>query len=285
MGFFSKGSDSSAGRRTSVRPAEAQANEMRVRARRRLVGALALVVAAVIVVPMLIDTNPPPGGPVNPIVVPAVMPPPDQALVNLADGAQGGKPGAITIEQLPEPEPPQEDAPVAAGSAGAASSSSAPAPASGTSAATGSASTSSGVASAPAGTSSASAPAAAAPVAQPAEPAKTPPARPASRTDDGAVALALLEGRKPATGAAPAASQSGQFVLQIAAYTTEQDAIARRNKLFEAGVTNAFVQSATAGGKPTFRLRVGPFPSREAAQAAQTRLRALGYDNGFISSK
>lgn len=278
MGFFSKGSDSSAGRRTSVRPAEAQANEMRVRARRRLVGALALVVAAVIVVPMLIDTDPPPGGPVNPIVVPAVMPPPDQALVNLADGAQGGKPGAITIEQLPEPESPQEDTPAAAGSSGAPSSGNAPASGTGTGA--GSASGAPATAS---GTASASA--SAAPPAQPAEPAKTPPARPDNRTDDGAVALALLEGRKPAAGAAPAPSQSGQFVLQIAAYTTEQDAIARRNKLFEAGVTNAFVQSATAGGKPTFRLRVGPFPSREAAQAAQTRLRALGYDNGFISSK
>lgn len=281
MGFFSKGSDSSAGRRTSVRPAEAQANEMRIRARRRLVGALALVVAAVIVVPMLIDTDPPPGGPVNPIVVPAVMPPPDQALVNLADGAQGGKPGAITIEQLPEPEAPQENTPAVAGSA--AGSSSTTASASGAGASTSAAPTASGAASAPSSTPSASAPAA--PQAQPAEPAKTPPARPDNRTDDGAVALALLEGRKSAAGAAPAPSQSGQFVLQIAAYTTEQDAIARRNKLFEAGVTNAFVQSATAGGKPTFRLRVGPFPSREAAQAAQTRLRALGYDNGFISSK
>ncbi|ROT45224.1 SPOR domain-containing protein [Pusillimonas sp. NJUB218] len=281
MGFFSKGSDSSAGRRTSVRPAEAQANEMRVRARRRLVGALALVVAAVIVVPMLIDTDPPPGGPVSPIVVPAVMPPPDQALVDLANGAQGGKPGAITIEQLPEPEAPQEGAAATAGSAGTASSSSVAGSASGASASTGTASTASG-ASAPAGTSS-SAPTAA--PTQPAEPAKTPPARPDSRTDDGAVALALLEGRKPAAAALSTPSQSGQFVLQIAAYTTEQDAIARRNKLFEAGVTNAFVQSATAGGKPTFRLRVGPFPSREAAQAAQTRLRALGYDNGFISSK
>lgn len=279
MGFFSKGSDSSTGRRTSVRPAEAQANEMRVRARRRLVGALALVVAAVIVVPMLIDTDPPPGGPVSPIVVPAVMPPPDQALVDLANGAQGGKPGAITIEQLPEPEAPQEGATATAGSAGAASS--VTASASGASTSTGTASTASG-ASTPAGTSS-SAPAAA--PTQPAEPAKTPPARPDSRTDDGAVALALLEGRKPAAAASSTPSQSGQFVLQIAAYTTEQDAIARRNKLFEAGVTNAFVQSATAGGKPTFRLRVGPFPSREAAQAAQTRLRALGYDNGFISSK
>ncbi|TAM10963.1 MAG: SPOR domain-containing protein, partial [Pusillimonas sp.] len=66
---------------------------------------------------------------------------------------------------------------------------------------------------------------------------------------------------------------------------TEKDALARRAKLLAAGVTDAYIESAVSGGKPTYRLRVGPFQTRDAAQAAQTRLRALGYENGFISSK
>jgi DedD protein len=32
-------------------------------------------------------------------------------------------------------------------------------------------------------------------------------------------------------------------------------------------------------------VRVGPFPSRDAAQAAQTRLRTLGYNGAFIASQ
>jgi DedD protein len=59
----------------------------------------------------------------------------------------------------------------------------------------------------------------------------------------------------------------------------------RRDRLVAAGVTNAYIETATSSGKATYRLRVGPFPTREAAQAAQARLRALGYDNGFISTK
>jgi DedD protein len=59
----------------------------------------------------------------------------------------------------------------------------------------------------------------------------------------------------------------------------------RRDKLVAAGVTNTYVEQASSGGKATYRLRVGPFPTRDAAQAAQARLRALGYDNGFISTQ
>jgi DedD protein len=118
------------------------------------------------------------------------------------------------------------------------------------------------------------------------EPAKpsTPP-KADTRSDDGARALALLEGRNaPASTPKPAATK-GNFVLQIAAYTTSEDAQSRRGKLHQAGVTNAFVEQATINGKQQFRLRVGPFPSREAAQAAQARLRTLGYDNGFIAAQ
>src|SRR5690606_28073124 len=119
-----------------------------------------------------------------------------------------------------------------------------------------------------------------APAAKP--PAQQPPAKP-QRDDDGARALALLEGRAP--GSEPAAKPSaapaakGNFVLQIASYSSQADAQSRRTKRHQAGVTNAFVEQASVGGKQQYRLRVGPFPSRDAAQAAQARLRTLGYDN------
>ena len=46
------------------------------------------------------------------------------------------------------------------------------------------------------------------------------------------------------------------------------------------------VAGAQASGKTTYRLRVGPFSTREAAQAAQARIRALGdYKDAFITAK
>src|SRR5690606_26314092 len=128
---------------------------------------------------------------------------------------------------------------------------------------------------------------------KPAKPAETPkpaaPTKPATqpkqRTDDGSVALALLEGRAPAAPKPAAAGSSGNVVLQVAAYTTQADAESRRDQLVAAGVTNAYVENAIANGKTAYRLRVGPFPTREAAEAAQARLRQLGYNNGLIFNK
>src|SRR3546814_16836720 len=79
MGLFSRNeSASDSGRRSTSRTSlssEAQANELRGRARRRLIGALALVLAAVIVVPMLFDSSVPEDEISTPVVVPAIVPP------------------------------------------------------------------------------------------------------------------------------------------------------------------------------------------------------------------
>lgn len=50
------------------------------------------------------------------------------------------------------------------------------------------------------------------------------------------------------------------------------------------GVSN-LCSSATVNGKQVFRLLVGPFSTREAAQAAQTRLRALNFSDSFITER
>ncbi|MGB7482829.1 MAG: SPOR domain-containing protein, partial [Castellaniella sp.] len=102
----------------------------------------------------------------------------------------------------------------------------------------------------------------------------------------GSVALALLAGKTPpAAGSGARSAAEGRDYLQVAAYTTEQDAQARRDSLHQAGVTDAYVERGQSNGRTVYRLRVGPFGSHEAAQAAQTRLRALGYQNGLISGK
>jgi len=238
---------------------EAQARELRVRARRRLIGALALVLAAIIVVPMLFDPAVEEDDMPTPVVVPSIVAPSTDASIEPESTVIAQTPSSGSVTESPDVEPAQPAASTAAPEAVESTPSAPPAPEPPK------------------------------PAAQPPKPEtqERAPQKPrASRTDDGSVALALLEGRASPSGNTQApAQQKGNFVLQIAAYTAEQDAKARRDRLREAGVTNAYVETAQAGGKTTHRLRVGPFPTREAAQAAQARVRALGYDNGFISSK
>ena len=245
MGFFKRKdpADQAQSSRRAAVPSEVQAAELRGRARRRLAGAVALVLAAVIILPMVLDSQPEPVADNIPIRVPERNTPfqPQVSEPQVAAPETPAPADAAPAEPVPEPpavasvQPPATATP---------------------------------------------------PAAQPATPPATPPKQD-SRSDDGARALALLEGRAepaPKPAAKPAATK-GNFVLQIAAYTTSEDAQSRRSKLHQAGVTNAFVEQATINGKQQYRLRVGPFPSREAAQAAQARLRTLGYDNGFIAAQ
>jgi len=274
MGLFSRNEPATgSGRRPSSRSSlssEAQATELRGRARRRLIGALALVLAAVIIVPMLFDSTEPTDQVNTPVVVPAMVPPTPESNLAVApstpdaaaDSATPGTPGGDSADAT------SGNANVPADGAAVADAT-APEPA------------------AAPPVEPAPAPAAEAkpkPVEKP-EPRNETKAKPSTeRTDDGSVAIALLEGRTPAK-AAPAPAAKGNYILQIAAYTNDKDAQSRRDKLVSSGVTNAYVENAVSGGKATYRLRVGPFPTRDAAQAAQARLRALGYDNGFISTK
>lgn len=275
--FFRKGTET--GQRAPARSAgtEAQLRELRVKARRRLIGALALVLAAFIVVPWLFD-EPVPDDAHAPIVVPAPV---------------AGLPPAT--EPTPSPDSPPSEVtrnpgPLAAASGDGDEEQADPSQ------------SSEPPRLAPPAIAVAPEPA----LAQPepssekpaAEPAKPKPAEragtekpaagraPADRTDDGSVALALLSGKTPPAARAdskPAAG--GRYYLQVAAYTTEQDANARRDSLRQAGVSDAYVERGQSNGRTVYRLRVGPFGSHEAAQAAQARLRALGYQNGLISGK
>lgn len=271
MGFFNRKdpADQAQPSKRAAVPSEVQAAELRGRARRRLAGAIALVLAAVIILPMVLDSQPVPVADNIPIRVPERNTPfqpqvsePQAGVATPTPAAQGTAPNEPP--SIPTPPPVTSAQPQTA--------------------------------TPPATTPPATTP----PVATPPRTAQTPPPKPETkpepkpatpkpetRSDDGARALALLEGRSAPAAATPApkpAAAKGNFVLQIAAYTTSEDAQSRRAKLHQAGVTNAFVEQASIGGKQQYRLRVGPFPSREAAQAAQARLRTLGYDNGFIAA-
>ncbi|MGB6241183.1 MAG: SPOR domain-containing protein [Castellaniella sp.] len=267
--LFRQGTD--AGKRAGTRSGgatEAQLKELRSKARRRLIGALALVLAAFIVVPWLFD-EPAPDDAHAPVVVPAAPAglPPTSSIPAPVDAApHAGDDAAANPNQgsvsAPDPANEPNSAPHAPEPAAAQPESPAVA--------------------VPPIQPPAPPPAVDKPAEEPAKPAK--PAKSMERTDDGSVALALLSGKSPDNKAASASGQ-GRYYLQVAAYTTEQDAQSRRDSLRQAGVTDAYVERGQSGGRTVYRLRVGPFGSHEAAQAAQARLRALGYQNGLISDK
>ncbi|MGB3431773.1 MAG: SPOR domain-containing protein, partial [Achromobacter sp.] len=72
MGFFKRKdpADQAQSSKRAAVPSEVQAAELRGRARRRLAGAIALVLAAVIILPMVLDSQPTPVDDNIPIRVP-----------------------------------------------------------------------------------------------------------------------------------------------------------------------------------------------------------------------
>lgn len=261
MGMFSRKASAST---QSGRPSsDDQLIEMRNKARRRLIGAVVLVLAAIVLIPLLLSDQSTDESEQLVSVIPSIIPPSEEQyrlserleqpiFESDTTGSLSEEQGVIESETelaLVEPpefiEPPVEPTPKAK-----------PEPA-------------------PKPT----------PTPTP-KPAPTPKPKEEARTDDGSVAIALLEGRTPPPARTNStATEQGSFVLQIGAYSAKADADQRRSKLVAAGVSNAYVETANVSGKTAYRLRVGPFPSRQAVQAAQTRLRSLGYENSFVSSR
>lgn len=94
--------------------------------------------------------------------------------------------------------------------------------------------------------------------------------------------MAILEGRdsgktvaKPASEAAKPSTDGKRFSVQLAALSDPEKVDALKSKLAAAGVNARFSKVQTSKGEVT-RVRVGPFPSREEADAALRRLARAG---------
>lgn len=267
--------------RRSRAPQAESMEELRRRARHRLIGAVILVLAGVIVFPLIFDTQPR----TVPVKVAIDIPDRDAVAPLTAPSApeqqESGKVAADS--SLVAGEEQVEDSPSKAASAPVAAS--APPPKS-------------------APPAQAAAPE---PKAQPkpepkpepkprAEPAAAPPetkhaAAPAPSAADGdaARARALLEGHasaKTAAGAAPAAAPAGQgerFVVQVGAYADPGTVREVRMKLERAGIKTYAQDVQGKGGVRTTRVRVGPFASRADAAKVLDRVKGLGLDGAVLT--
>jgi len=113
------------------------------------------------------------------------------------------------------------------------------------------------------------------------KPAKPKPEDKPAKSHDAARALAILEDKpaakdKPAEKAAdkPAESASQRYVLQVAALSSAEKAAEVQAKLRDAGISSYTQKAATASGE-LIRVRVGPL-GREDAEKVRAKLGKLG---------
>ena len=259
-------------------------DDLRRRARRRLVGAIVLALGAAVFVPMLLESDPKPLGEDVAVKIPPVdegkfvnrltekgksdpaKPSPVRSDAAKADGAKGDahptdsakadpQKGETAKADAPKDEPRTEaakaDAPKEAPSAEAPKES-APLPAKRTIA-----EAEQKMLGAPA--KAAPAPATAA-KSLPAPAASTPPAPPPSAQGDAVAG----------------------FSVQLAAFSDDKGANALANKLKKAGYA-AYTEPLETSKGTLWRVRVGPYPSRDAAVAGRDKLKGEGY-SGIVAA-
>ncbi|KVU38742.1 sporulation protein [Burkholderia ubonensis] len=216
------------------------------RARRRLVGAIALVVAAVIVLPMVLDSHPKPV--TDDIAIDIPNRPAHHAAPSRDEDASDVQAGVAHDEP-----PASETAATAIAGAATDAARDAAKPAAKPDTAT----TTASVAPKPA-------PAPAAP-AQPAKPAAPKPAPAAvANADDGGDA------------ATPSSPAGARFAVQLGAFKDDATARSWATKLKSAGVPAYVEHRKQADGSTATLLRAGPFADRAAASAAIAKVREAG---------
>lgn len=215
---------------------------LKKRARRRLVGAIALALLAVIVLPMVMDQEP------KPLTQDIQIRIPSQD-----SGAASPLSRLVPNKPLPTPLPaeskstvpaPAPAAPAVAASPAAASDGKAPAQAQATT----------------------ELPKAAAPAASAASVAEKPNDKPAAKTSS--------TPHKPDSALAAARTNGEQWEIQLGAYKDLANVKALQARLKEYGYPSFTEKVETPQGE-RIRVRGGPFASREAAEKAQARLKKL----------
>ena len=267
-----------------VENADQIVDEMKRKARRRLVGAIVLALAAAIILPMLLEKEPRPLGDDVSVKIPPVD---EGKFINRLTGKSGDAKALPKADEKAEPRAPTSKAeprsePAAPAGASAAPDSTAAkksvaeaeqralAPSAKTS-------IKSETDAAPAGDGKSSDKAA--PTEMKSAVVETKPlpadAKPADEKSTATVATA-----QPASVAASTAKADG-FVVQLAAFADDKGANSLANKLKRAGYS-AFVEPVHTSRGTLWRVRVGGYGSKPEAETARVKLKGEGY-SGIVA--
>jgi DedD protein len=203
-----------------------QAARLRVRMRRRLIGAAALLLGTAVVVPMMLDRAPPPLPDNIPIDIPSERTPFTPRL-SLPASAPGASAAGATASG---PAESRVEAPAAAHGA-------------------------------------------AEPLPAEARSAKADVGEPATAAASGAKSEGKPSEARPA--------RVGGWFVQAAALSNETAAGQLSERLSKAGLT-PFVERTEAAGTVLYRVRLGPFGTRDTAAKARGQLRAMGVDSNVV---
>jgi DedD protein len=89
----------------------------------------------------------------------------------------------------------------------------------------------------------------------------------------------VVAAKSNANGSAAAIANpnaSGKFVIQIGAFASEERANGWIAKLKEQKIPNYVLNRTAADGSKLYALRAGPFADKEAAEAAEKKIKAMG---------
>jgi DedD protein len=268
-------------------PADINVDELRRRARRRLVGAVVLALGVAVVVPMLLETEQKPLGEDVSVKIPPID---DGKFVNRLSENRA-KDGAGGSAKAPAKDEPSKDAPAAPPS----SPNTAPPKYD-----TRLPDLAAGSAPAPSGVPPTDASGSAAPAASKGKPsiqdklasespAPAGNATPAPRTDAKAPPSTASPQSQPATvaAAAPGANAASTpphegFAVQLAAFADDKGANALAGRLKKSGYA-AYTEPLKTSKGTLWRVRVGPYPSREAATTARDKLKTEG-QSGIVAA-
>ncbi len=115
------------------------------------------------------------------------------------------------------------------------------------------------------------------------KPAAKTPEKPAKPADNDAQRAAAILGDKADASPSNNSSGGGQHVILIGAYANSANVKQLQTKLGELGVKVYTEPLDSPEGKKT-RVRAGPFPSRDAAEKALDKMKRIGV-NGVIAAK
>ena len=250
-------------------------DEMKRKARRRLVGAIVLALAAAILLPMLLEKEPRPLGDDVSVKIPPVD---EGKFINKLTGKSGD------AKALPKADD-RADSKAAAAKTEARNETAASPPSAGSAAPeSGSANRTLAEAQQRVLTPSPKAPAKADGDASTAAESKgdTKPTiadTPASAADEKPAATKVATAQPAASAGAPAKAEG--FVVQLAAFIDDKGANSLANKLKKAGYA-AFVEPVHTSRGTLWRVRVGGYGSKPDADAARAKLKGEGY-NGIVA--
>jgi len=269
-------------------PADINVDELRRRARRRLVGAVVLALGVAVVVPMLLDTEQKPLGDDVAVKIPPVD---DGKFVNrLNDPRSAAAKAEDAAPSTPEPGPATSGAPARTSRYDTrvpdASSPSSATPGAASADSPSSAQASPAVPPAPETSDAHSSN----PPASSDKRAAVASDKPVIITDKGMPARE----RPAASASEPSVTSAGDrastasahrdgFAVQLAAFADDKGANSLAGRLKRAGYA-AYTEPLKTSKGTLWRVRVGPYPSREAALAARDKLKTTEGQNGIVAA-